>query len=152
MSGKRELIELWSSLGGPFKTMSFENRKQPQGWFISFGAIIDVLNTPISLPFLTGKRSSTNQNLSRFWNKREQNKKVSAAVSAKPALVTLFGEVGLGRGCQYCVDGFEFDVTSNTCLVGDLVKGAKARVKISIFPGHKPHAKSVVITSPAKNH
>jgi hypothetical protein len=59
------------------------------------------------------------------------------------SLITLEGKIGVGQTSPYAIDGHDIFVNSNTMVVGDLLIGATARVKLA--PGGK--AKSVVVTA-----
>ena len=67
-------------------------------------------------------------------------------------LLSINGEIKSGINGKYRVEGVDFDVTPNTCIVGAIAIGVSARVKIFLSQGKKPFAVSVVVISDSLKH
>ena len=70
----------------------------------------------------------------------------------KGGAIALEGEIKHGAENKYSINGVDFSVTANTCVVGKLEAGAMARVKVVMIAGRQPVAKSVVIMQKASYH
>ena len=106
-----------------------------------FDNIVSVLCTPITWALIAEKLGV-------------QQKAPHALTSSsnKRGIISVSGEIKSGISSRFCVDGVEFDVTPNTCVIGNLTLGVLARVKISSLQGKKPSAISVAILNERYAH
>ena len=111
----------------------------------TFEALINLLCTPITLSmFLPG-----------VYKKKGFRPKAPSTVQPdvyKSGAVALEGEIKQGIVSKYSINGVDFSVTANTCVVGELAVGATARVKVVMIAGRQPFAKSVVVLENASYH
>lgn len=94
---------------------------------------IAFLNTPITLP---------------KWSAETKNK----TSNTRQGLVSIEGELQLGRTLNYSINGQDFSYNENTCIVGKVQLGAIARVKLRTTQGKGAFATSIVITKPTACH
>ena len=104
----------------------------------AFNNIVTVLTTPITWSMIAEKLGvSTKSQLSS---------------SNGRGILSISGEVKRGIEAKYRIDEVDFDITPNTCVIGDLCFGVSAKVKITISQGKKPFAVSIVMLSDRFKH
>ncbi len=93
------------------------------------------LYTPITLPKLVSIKKTT-----------------IPVKEEKSMSLKIEGSICKGVGGKLSVDGRDFSYDENTCIVGNLEKGAVVRVKLAMVPGQGAYATSIIVTKRAAFH
>lgn len=106
----------------------------------TFDSIVTVLCTPITWSMIAEKLGVT------------VKASLVSANSVSKGILSVSGEIKYGVEAKYRIEEVDFDVTPNTCVVGDLIVGVPAKAKIALSQGKKPTAISVVMLSDRFKH
>lgn len=96
-----------------------------------------MLTTPIPLPGLPTAKPAVRTKPAR--------RKAESSAEQNTRSRQLIGELTSGAQTRFAIEGYDFEITGDTWVVGQVRVGAKAKVRIARGPNGAPIATSITV-------